>query len=88
MSWPDAEQFCNENDGHLASVTNLKIQNYIQSKVEKNDSNTFFWIGGTDRENEGKWVWIEFAVGFVFVKRIENGDFVFGCVYVVKEVRI
>ena len=58
-SWPDAEQFCNENDGHLASVTNLKIQNYLQSKVEKNDSNTFLWIGGTDRENEGKWGWID-----------------------------
>ena len=58
-SWGEAEQFCNDQDGHLASVTNLKIQNYIQSKVEKNDSNTFFWIGGTDRENEGKWGWID-----------------------------
>ena len=56
-SWLDAEKFCKENDGHLASVTNLKIHNYIQSKVDKNDSNTFFWIGGTDQENEGKWGW-------------------------------
>ena len=58
-SWLDAEKFCKENDGHLASVTNLKIHNYIQSKVDKNDSNTFFWIGGTDQENEGKWGWID-----------------------------
>ena len=59
MSWPDAEKFCNEKDGHLASVTNLKVHEYIMSKVVTNDHHTNFWIGGTDQEQEGNWKWTD-----------------------------
>ena len=51
-SWEEAEKFCNDEGGHLASVTNLEIHNYIQSKVNPKDSKTFLWIGGTDHEEE------------------------------------
>ena len=59
LSWADAEQFCKEVDGHLASVTNEKIHNYIQAKVVWQNDKTFFWVGGTDQEQEGKWKWTD-----------------------------
>ena len=58
-TWTDAEQFCREKDGHLASVTNLKIHDYIMSKVVKSDHSTWFWVRGTDQEQEGVWKWTD-----------------------------
>ena len=59
MTWADAEQFCNEKDGHLASVTNLKIHEYIVSKVVKHDHHSFFWVGGTDKGHGSEWKWTD-----------------------------
>ena len=59
LSWANAERFCNEKGGHLASVTNLEIHNYIWSKVNPNDYRTFFWIGGTGKDEEGRWSWTD-----------------------------
>ena len=61
-SWGKAEQFCNEQDGHLASITNERIQNYMQSKEHSKDSHASFWVGGTDKDHEGNWVWTDGSV--------------------------
>ena len=58
MYRPKAD-FCKENRGHLASVTTLEVHNCTQSKVDADDSRTFFWVGGTDQELEGKWTWTD-----------------------------
>ena len=58
-SWGDPEQFCNNQDGHLALVTNERIQNYLQSKEPSKDSHSSFWVAGTDKEHEGNWVWTD-----------------------------
>ena len=52
MKWATAELYCSLEDAHLASVKNLNIYNYIQSKAEES-----VWLGGTDKEEEGKWRW-------------------------------
>ena len=67
LSWLKAEEFCIDKDAHLASVTNLGIHNYIRSRVDTNDYRTFFWIGGTDQEQEGKWSWTD-GSGWNFTK--------------------
>ena len=59
LSWANAEKFCNDEGGHLASVTNLEIHNYIWSKLNPKARDTFFWIGGTDQDKEGKWKWTD-----------------------------
>ena len=58
-SWPNAELFCNDQDGHLASVTNQEIHNYMKSKVNTDDSDAYFWVGGTDKEHDGSWNWTD-----------------------------
>ena len=58
-TWHDAELYCNKEDGHLASVTNKRIHDYIWSKKKLLDKSTEFWIGGTDEEQEGNWRWAD-----------------------------
>ena len=58
-SWIRAEKFCNEKAAHLASVSSLEIHNYIRSKVDPGNDRKFFWVGGTDRKMEGKWMWTD-----------------------------
>ena len=58
-TWGQANQHCIGKGGHLASVTNTKIHNYISSKVTLGHPNTFFWIGGRDQAQEGDWRWTD-----------------------------
>ena len=59
LSWTKDEEFCIDKDAHLASVLNLEIHNYIRSKVNVNDYETFFWIGETGQKEEGNWMWTD-----------------------------
>merc|ERR1712013_26161 len=54
-TWAEAEEFCNEKEAYLASVTSQNIHDYIWSKIEPTGSS--FWIGGSDQEEEGIWKW-------------------------------
>ena len=56
-SWANAEKYCNDENSHLASVSNQETHDYIRSRVRTTDSTTFFWIGGTDKDQEGHWTW-------------------------------
>ena len=57
-TWVEAERHCNNKDGHLASVTNLNIHNYISTKARKSkDTEYGYWIGGTYLEKENRWQW-------------------------------
>merc|ERR1711974_170484 len=58
-TWAEAEKFCNAKNCHLASVTSPEIHDYIQSKVNPKNILSFFWIGGTDKEEEGEWKWTD-----------------------------
>ena len=49
-SWANAELFCKDQDGHLAAVTNQRIHDYMKTKVNADDFDAFFWVGGADRE--------------------------------------
>ena len=58
-NWREADEYCMKEGGHLASVTNMKIHNYIKSKVTIGQIHTYFWIGGTDQEQECDWRWTD-----------------------------
>merc|ERR1711962_455497 len=66
-TWGEAEKYCKTEDGHLASITNSKIHDYIQSKVKSKHHETWFWVGGTDQGNENNWRWTD-GTTWVFTK--------------------
>ena len=50
--WFGAEEACQKRGGHLASVNNERVHNYMQSKEFKG------WIGGIDvNKGKGSWNW-------------------------------
>ena len=52
-SWDAAENFCQNEGGHLASVTSKEVQDFILDRVGQSP----VWIGATDRRREGSWEW-------------------------------
>ena len=63
-SWKGSELYCQSRDGHLAAVTSLEIHNFLMKKVDKDENgrDTWFWIGGSDKEQEGNWEWTDGSV--------------------------
>ena len=60
----DAEDFCWNRSGHLASVTTNYTNNYIKNKLGlmrtlKLTLTNALWIGGTDEEEEEVWKWTD-----------------------------
>ena len=54
-SWEAAEQFCRGEGGHLPSVTSKAINDYLK----KSKGVDPIWIGGSDKEEEGVWNWVD-----------------------------
>lgn len=58
LTWEEAKIYCEERDGHLVNIKTLEeevaIENFILAAQSPSIS---FWIGGTDRETEGRWKW-------------------------------
>ena len=52
-NWLEAEETCQNHGGHLASVTDRKIYDFVVQKGVR------VWIGGTDKDVEGKWAWTD-----------------------------
>merc|ERR1711874_365709 len=55
LSWRDAENYCQGEGGHLASVHSQE-ENYFVSSL----SSQSFWLGGT--ETRGAWAWSDETV--------------------------
>ena len=53
-----AEDFCQREGGHLASVSTSDIDDYINQGFESHNLDTV-WIGGTDVEEEGTCKWAD-----------------------------
>jgi hypothetical protein len=53
-TWTGAEAEALAMGGHLASITSLAEETWIDNKFS---TLTTYWIGGTDAALEGRWVW-------------------------------
>ena len=56
-TWTNAETFCKEVGGHLASITNAEVNKYMLDRVGQNKIKV--WIGANDRKTEGTWEWTD-----------------------------
>jgi len=65
-NWTDAEDFCQEEGGHLASVTTNETKDFVLEGMNRRGLKTT-WIGGNDIEEEGVWKWTDCTQwGFTF----------------------
>ncbi|CAL4080456.1 unnamed protein product, partial [Meganyctiphanes norvegica] len=63
-TWYDARLDCKNNGGDLAVPSNLDL---LQIYLEENDMINDYWLGGSDEEEEGTWLWLtgeEITSGF------------------------
>ena len=56
-TWTEAEAFCEELGGHLATVTSLEENNFI-FELTSQQQERHYWLGGSDQDTEGVWVWV------------------------------
>ena len=57
-SWTDAEDFCQKEGGHLASVASNATQKYMDQRYRKGLGGVV-WLGGNDIEEESAWKWTD-----------------------------
>ncbi|MDO4805879.1 MAG: lectin-like protein [Coriobacteriales bacterium] len=58
MSWHDAEEYCEAQGGHLATVESQEENDFIFDLIQQQSGRDFYWLGGTDEDEEGSWVWV------------------------------
>ncbi|KAE9548049.1 hypothetical protein FO519_008739 [Halicephalobus sp. NKZ332] len=62
LAFADAEQTCTDLRGHLASVSNGFVNNFITEqtqKIFKKINATSFWVGASDLASSGVWAWTD-----------------------------
>lgn len=57
MSWTDAENYCVQNGGELASITSQEEWDQVQALIRA-DGRGIFWIGGR-RDSSGNFTWTD-----------------------------
>ena len=58
-SWSEAVQRCEAEGGHLITINGSGEQKFIAKLLETDGlQQCHYWLGGTDKEEEGKWTWI------------------------------
>ncbi|XP_067684812.1 galactose-specific lectin nattectin-like [Haliotis asinina] len=56
-SWTDAENACIQGGGHLLKVDNLETNQLMTHFAT--EQNMHLWIGGSDIQEEGTWLWAD-----------------------------
>ncbi len=58
--WPAAQKYCQELSANLVSITSQAENDFVYNLVYQDNiyGEIFFWIGFTDEQVEGTWVWI------------------------------
>jgi hypothetical protein len=55
-TWRDAKIYCENHGGYLATLTSQEENDFVYDRVAEDEKS--IWLGGTDRNVEGKWEWI------------------------------
>ncbi|XP_059205973.1 lactose-binding lectin l-2-like [Centropristis striata] len=58
LTWADAELYCVSEGANLVSIHNVDENNFVKSLIKNSDpSQGFTWIGLSDTQKEGGWMW-------------------------------
>merc|ERR1711902_7886 len=57
-TWYEAEAFCHQENGHLATITSEAINQYVLEGMNSRGLSNA-WMGGTDIDEEGTWKWTD-----------------------------
>ncbi|MBQ3264332.1 MAG: RICIN domain-containing protein [Ruminococcus sp.] len=57
VAWKEAFQFCEQQGGHLVTITSQEEQSFINNMLT-HAANKRVWAGAVDVYTEGKWQWI------------------------------
>ncbi|XP_056891300.1 CD209 antigen-like protein C isoform X13 [Takifugu flavidus] len=52
-SWNESRQYCLQNDADLVVISSIEEQKVLSGFIKA------AWVGMTDREEEGKWTWVD-----------------------------
>ena len=62
LTWNEAKRWCENIGGHLPEVVSKDDQEYLKSLVKSvnslSSSSYGVWLGGSDVDNEGAWIWM------------------------------
>ncbi len=58
MLWTQAKKTCERMGGHLVTVTSQAEQDLIKKLADEQGKKYYFWLGGTDAQQEGTWKWV------------------------------
>lgn len=56
VTWPQAAAFCEQDGGHLATITSERENQFVYGLLPTNAHNG--WLGGSDAAEEGTWTWV------------------------------
>ena len=57
-NWTAAEDFCQQEGGHLASVHSIATNDFVLEGMNRTGLD-MAWLGGNDIEMEGTWKWVD-----------------------------
>jgi C-type mannose receptor len=58
LSWKDADLMCQQKGGHLASLTSILANTFVQSVIEEIFADGV-WTGGYYEDVQGEWAWAD-----------------------------
>ena len=65
MKWTDAEKYCEDQGGHLASISSIAIHNFLLQSMASRPGMKWhvlakaIWVGGYDFDDETNWKWTD-----------------------------